>query len=76
MKNKLLKDYNFFQNELDNLMINHKSEYALVKNQKIIQIFKNQEDALKHAKKENMKLGTFLVQEITDKIEIISRFAL
>ena len=75
-KDKLYSDYKFFESKLDDLLKKHKNEFALVKDKQIIKIFKKSEDAFNYTKKHDIKLGTFLVQKISNEIEYISRLAL
>ncbi|MGI9549117.1 MAG: hypothetical protein ACR2M7_03985 [Bdellovibrionales bacterium] len=67
------KNYDFFLSQKEKLMVEHKSKFALVKDEKIIGIFETTEDADKYIEQKNLEPGTFLVQEITNRVECISR---
>ena len=70
---KLKKDYAFFKSKLDELMKNDKGKFAVIKDEKILDIFDTEESAKEYIENKKLKLGTFLLQEITDRVEYISR---
>ena len=70
---KLKKDYAFFKSKLDELMKNNEGKFAIIKDEKILDIFDTEESAQEYIENKKLKLGTFLLQEITDRVEYISR---
>ena len=75
-KDKLNKDYEFFESQLDNLIKTDKDKFVIVKDEKIIDILATSEDALKYAMDKKFELGTFIIQKISKEPEILSRLAL
>ena len=75
----LKKNYKFFQKQLPNLLKdqNKKNKFALIKDEQIIGIYDNVEQAIDTAVKEkNFKLETFLVQKVEkQQVHYISRIA-
>ena len=62
-----IKDFEIFQEKIDELMKTHKDEYALIKNGKIIQFYKFFEEAYWHGReldKEDEK-EAFSIQKVT-----------
>ena len=79
-KEKLLrKSYIFFKSQLPTLLKDQKkkNKFALIKDEKIIDIYDTVEQAINIATKEkNFKLETFLVQKIEkQKVHYILRIA-
>lgn len=72
---QLLKEYEFFKTRLDKLIKTHPNEYALVKDGKILKIFKDRNEGMNYAKEKGFTLGTFLMQKITKEVHHISRIA-
>ena len=72
-KEPWLENYEFFETQLPSLIKNHKGEFAIVKDKQIIHVFETIQEANEYVKKENLTLGTFLIQEITDRVHYISR---
>ncbi|HPD19108.1 MAG TPA: hypothetical protein PLF61_05550 [Candidatus Goldiibacteriota bacterium] len=72
MDNKILqKEINFFQSNLKELLSKAKGEYALIKDEKLIDIFKSKEDAIKRGY-ELFGNSPFLVKQIVETEEIIN----
>lgn len=59
------REFQTFQENKPNLVKNHKGKFVLIKEDKIIGIFENELDAVKHGN-EQLKDSHFLVNEITD----------
>ena len=67
------KNYNYFKKALPQLMKEHPNKVAVVKDQKVIKIFSNIEEADQFVIEKKYQPGTFLIQEINDTIHYISR---
>jgi len=72
-KEPWLKNYEFFKAQLPSLMQTSEGKFALVRDERILNIFDTEELAREYIKKNNFILGSFLIQEITDRVEYISR---
>ena len=70
----LEKEYEYYQNNKDSLVKEHKGQFIVIKGNEVIGVYLSREEALKETAKTN-KLGTFLIQEVTEKEgEEIQRF--
>ena len=74
-KDLINKNYNYFKNVLPNLIKEHPNKVAVVKDQNIIKIFNNIEEADQFVIEKKYKPGAFLIQEINDTVHYISRLA-
>ncbi|MDE0151367.1 MAG: hypothetical protein OXK80_02565 [Bdellovibrionales bacterium] len=72
-KESWLKNYEFFKTKLPSLIQKNEGKFAVVQNEKVIDIFDTEDLARQYIRDNNLIPGSFLVQEITNKIEYISR---
>ena len=73
MTEMMNKNYSYFQSQLTHLMKKHQDKFAVVKDQKIIQIFDNLSSANQFVIQNKYPPGTFLIQEINNNIHYVSR---
>ena len=69
------KNYSYFQSQLIHLMKKHQGKFAVVKDQKIIQIFDNLSSANQFVIAQHYPVGSFLIQAVEDTIHYVSRQA-
>ncbi|MGI5096590.1 hypothetical protein IZU27_02815 [Treponema socranskii] len=63
-----LKDlYSWFDDNRDNIIEGHKNQFALLANDKVIDYYPNMEAALTGAQKNNLTVGSFLIQRCITK---------
>lgn len=67
------KNYSSFKKVLPQLMKEHLNKIAVVKDQKVIKIFSNIEEADQFVIEKKYLAGTFLIQEINNTVHYISR---
>ena len=77
MVNKELinKNYDSFKKALPNLIKEHPDKIAVVKDQKIVEIFNTIEEADQFVIEKKYQQGTFLIQQINNTVHYISRLA-
>ena len=63
----LFKEYDYFYTQFDNLIKEHEGKFALVKDERIVNIFNTRSEADDHVKKESWEFGTYLIQPIAKK---------
>lgn len=63
-----LKNHEFFKANLNNFMKEHKDEYVIIKDEKVVAFYQHIQDALKHAYKEYGSNGNFNICKVTDFI--------
>lgn len=61
------KDYQFFQKILPQIISEHKGQFALIREEKIVSYFPSLEEALKSAYLK-FQDDNFIIQEVTDEI--------
>ena len=66
------KNYEFFKGKLPSLMKKHEGKFALVQNKKIVDVFETEDQAEDYVKKEGFVPGSFLIQEITERVEYLT----
>ena len=71
-KEPWLKNYEFFKKQLPALMKTNCGQFAVVHNKKILEIFVTEEQAMEYVEEQRLENGSFLVQEITERVEYIS----
>lgn len=59
-------DFKYFESELPQILVEHKGQFALIKNKAIHGYYNSLEEALKNAY-EKFPNDEFLIQEITDE---------
>lgn len=62
----LKDDFEFFEQQLPDLIKEHRGQFVLIKDKKIHGYYPNMEDALKSAY-EKFGVTDFLIQEVTDE---------
>ena len=63
-----LKDlYSWFDDNRDSIIEGHKNEFVLLANDKVIDYYPNMEAALTGAQKNNLTVGSFLIQRCITK---------
>jgi hypothetical protein len=60
------EDFEYFESNLENLLINHRGQFVIIKDKKFQGFFNSLEDALKNAY-EKFPEDEFLIQQITDE---------
>ena len=74
-KELINKNYDYFQQQLPELMKEHLGKVAVVKDQKIIKVFDTVLEADQFVIEKKYQPGDFLIQEINNTIHYVSRLA-
>lgn len=66
----LEKEYEFFQEQLDDLAKEHKNEYVVIKDTRILGFYTNEIEAISETSKTE-EIGTFIVQSCNPEDQVI-----
>jgi len=72
--NNINKNYEYFKKSLSSLIKDHYNQYVVIKNQKVIAVYSELNEAYKETVKTE-KLGTFLIQHCVNPGEEVAYFA-
>lgn len=73
IKIMLEKEYRFFQENLENLVLRYENKFIIIKDSSIEGVFDSYNEALAFALKK-FKIGSFLIQECIKENESIAHF--
>ena len=73
-EDNLLKQYEFFLENLNDLLKKSPNKFVIIKNYQILKTCDSFDEARNYAEKNaKLNLGTFIIQKVTDKPQYLSR---
>lgn len=59
----IIKDFNYFKENRDEIIKEHKGEFVVIKNAEVLGYYKTEENALKDMIEKEHELGSFIIQK-------------